>query len=404
MQPDWSTLVPVPWERDLSAVIVDVHDEGRRAARASTRGSSCAGRSSGWPRPASRRCFGVEYELFIFHCGEAGDARAARRPAARPAVGRAASGRPTACGGSRTCASSSPRPTLLLRDYGVAIESWSTELGYGNIECATNAAAAARGGRRRGPLQGRVQGAREAPRAGRELHRQVEHDAVGLVAGTSTSRCCATARNAFAGGEMDTLSETGRHYLGGLIECSRELSAFSTPNVNSYRRPSPELWAPTNASWGWDNRQASVRAITIDQEASRLEYRRPGADLNPYLAIASCLDSGLRGIANKIEPPRGVGRPGVRRRVDPELPGHARRGGRRARQVEAGARVVRRPLHRPLRRLAPRRGRHRARHPERAGAGLRGRALLRDRLMIDLTGKSILLTGRPAASARRRCA
>ena len=33
---------------------------------------------------------------------------------------------------------------VLLRDYGVAVESWSTELGYGNIECATNAAAAAR--------------------------------------------------------------------------------------------------------------------------------------------------------------------------------------------------------------------------------------------------------------------
>ena len=47
MQPDWSTLVPVPWERDLSAVIVGRDGEGRRAARASIRGSSCGGRSTG---------------------------------------------------------------------------------------------------------------------------------------------------------------------------------------------------------------------------------------------------------------------------------------------------------------------------------------------------------------------
>ena len=63
-----------------------------------------------------------------------------------------------------------------------------------------------------------------------------------------------------------------------------------------------------------------MRAITIDQEASRLEYRRPGADLNPYLSIASCLDSGLRGIANKIEPPEPSVGPAFADESIPQLP------------------------------------------------------------------------------------
>src|SRR4029079_12069740 len=100
-------------------------------------------------------------------------------------------------------------------------------------------------------------------------------------------------QNAFSTGEQDEFPDTGLRYLAGLLRHAPELSAFTCPNVNSYRRPSPELWAPTNASWGWDNRQAAVRVITLAASPPRLEYRRPGADFNPYLTIAACLDSGL---------------------------------------------------------------------------------------------------------------
>ncbi len=300
MQPDWSTLVPVPWEHDLSAVIVDVTAKDGQPLEVD-------------PRLQLRRAverlaatgfealFGVEYELFIFNCGEAGDAALrAGRPRDLLSVGR--EWQAYSLWRFEDMREFVAEADVLLRDYGVAIESWSTELGYGNIECATNALP---------PLEAADVAARF--KVGFKALAKRHGLVASFIAKWSMQESGSSGhlhqsllrdgRNAFAGGEMDTLSETGRHYLGGLIECSRELSAFSTPNVNSYRRPSPELWAPTNASWGWDNRQASVRAITIDQEASRLEYRRPGADLNPYLAIASCLDSGLRGIANKIEPP-----------------------------------------------------------------------------------------------------
>ena len=44
-------------------------------------------------------------------------------------------------------------------------------------------------------------------------------------------------RNAFWGGEMDTLSETGRHFLGGLIACARELSAFLNEQLPGHMVP-----------------------------------------------------------------------------------------------------------------------------------------------------------------------
>ena len=64
----------------------------------------------------------------------------------------------------------------------------------------------------------------------------------------------------------------------------------------------PGLWAPTEASWGVDNRTCALRAIAGSAKAQRVEYRVPGADANPYLALAAAVASGLHGIENEIEP------------------------------------------------------------------------------------------------------
>ncbi|HEU4598255.1 MAG TPA: hypothetical protein VFS26_00785, partial [Solirubrobacterales bacterium] len=69
-----------------------------------------------------------------------------------------------------------------------------------------------------------------------------------------------------------------------------------------------DQWAPTEVSWGWDNRQTTTRAITLNEGSSRFELRCVGADLQPYLAIGACLAGGLRGIEARLEPPPPVGR------------------------------------------------------------------------------------------------
>lgn len=112
------------------------------------------------------------------------------------------------------------------------------------------------------------------------------------------------ARNLFhdPGGQPYGMSETMRHFLGGLLACAPELSLFTAPNVNSYKRYAVASWAPTGVAWGRDNRTCAFRIVGYGQSL-RIESRIPGADTNPYLAYAACLAAGLHGIERRIEPP-----------------------------------------------------------------------------------------------------
>lgn len=109
-------------------------------------------------------------------------------------------------------------------------------------------------------------------------------------------------RNAFhdpAGRESATL----RHFLGGQLALMPELTALHWPTVNSYKRSVENTWAPTSATWGRENRTCAVRLIGDSPGATRLEYRQPGADANPYLSMAAALAAGLWGIGHEVEPP-----------------------------------------------------------------------------------------------------
>lgn len=112
-------------------------------------------------------------------------------------------------------------------------------------------------------------------------------------------------RNAFAGdktlGPLQ-VSDTFRFFLGGWLNHLPALMAFYAPTVNSYKRYQAGSWAPTRIAWSHDNRTAGFRVVGHDQSL-RIECRVPGADCNPYLALAAALLSGLDGIANQIEPP-----------------------------------------------------------------------------------------------------
>ena len=71
---------------------------------------------------------------------------------------------------------------------------------------------------------------------------------------------------------------------------------------NSYTRLIPGFWAPTAASWGVDNRTCALRAISGSDKSQRVEYRISAADINPHLALAAAIGSGIWGIENKVEP------------------------------------------------------------------------------------------------------
>ena len=97
------------------------------------------------------------------------------------------------------------------------------------------------------------------------------------------------------------LSDTFRWYLGGLLATAAEFALCWAPFINSYKRYQPGSWAPTAIGWGTDNRTLGFRVVGHGQ-GMRVESRVPGADCNPYIALAATVAGGLYGIDNKIEP------------------------------------------------------------------------------------------------------
>jgi glutamine synthetase len=98
------------------------------------------------------------------------------------------------------------------------------------------------------------------------------------------------------------ISTAMRHFIGGLQAFMPELLAMVAPTVNSYTRLIPGFWAPTEATWGIENRTCALRAIPGSEKSQRVEYRVAAADANPYIILAAALASGLAGIEQRIEP------------------------------------------------------------------------------------------------------
>src|ERR1017187_9135132 len=96
------------------------------------------------------------------------------------------------------------------------------------------------------------------------------------------------------------MSDLMRQFMAGQLALMREFAVMLLPTVNSYKRTAPGTWAPTNVTWGIDNRTTALRAIPDGSKATRVEHRLPGADSNPYLALAASLASGLYGIEKKL--------------------------------------------------------------------------------------------------------
>jgi glutamine synthetase len=98
------------------------------------------------------------------------------------------------------------------------------------------------------------------------------------------------------------MSAIFRHYLGGQLAGARQLAYLFAPYINSYKRYVAGTFAPILAVWSHDNRTCGFRVVGEDQSL-RVENRIPGADANPYLAIAATIASGLWGVERNLEPP-----------------------------------------------------------------------------------------------------
>lgn len=106
----------------------------------------------------------------------------------------------------------------------------------------------------------------------------------------------------------DNMSETMRHFVAGQQQLMPEFLSMIAPTINSFTRLVPGFWAPTQATWGVENRTTALRVIPGSEKSQRVEYRIAAADANPYLILAAALASGLYGIENKLQlEPKVVG-------------------------------------------------------------------------------------------------
>ena len=122
------------------------------------------------------------------------------------------------------------------------------------------------------------------------------------------------------------MSDLMRHYVAGLLAHASDVTAFLAPYVNSYKRFTVGMFAPTKAVWSTDNRTAGYRVCGAGTKGVRVECRVGGADLNPYLAMAAQLAAGLDGIERRLE-------------LEPEASGDVYRAGQ-ARQIPGTLRAA----------------------------------------------------------------
>jgi glutamine synthetase len=101
--------------------------------------------------------------------------------------------------------------------------------------------------------------------------------------------------------DPNKMSDVFRSYIAGQLLCLPEILPMFAPTINSYKRLVDGYWAPTKVTWGLDNRTTALRVIPGSSKSTRLETRVPGSDVNPYLAVAACVASGLYGVQKKLK-------------------------------------------------------------------------------------------------------
>jgi len=95
-------------------------------------------------------------------------------------------------------------------------------------------------------------------------------------------------------------------HIGGLQKYLPAAMPMIAPFVNSYRRLVRFLSAPINTHWGHENRTVGLRVPISDAKNRRVENRVPGADANPYLAIAASLACGYLGMVENVTPTKAM--------------------------------------------------------------------------------------------------
>ncbi len=298
--PDLSTLRIVPWLEATALVLCDIVDEADRSPIAVSPRQILGAQVDRARAAGFEPAIGAELEFFLF-----------RDSYAELAERRFADPRPHSDWIEDYHIFQTTRDEYVIRRIrnamdacGIPVEFSKGEAGYGQHEINLRYAAALEMADRQAIYKNAV---REiADQEGRSVTFMAKYseDDVG-----SSCHLHASLTDVEEGEPVfDTPAGTSpgsmrfRHFLGGVIAASRDLTLCWAPTLNSYKRYAPESWAPTAIAWGTDNRTCGYRVVGHGT-GTRLESRIPGADVNAYIAYAALIAAGVRGIEQQIEPP-----------------------------------------------------------------------------------------------------
>ncbi|CAB4330965.1 MAG: glutamine synthetase [Actinobacteria bacterium] len=112
----------------------------------------------------------------------------------------------------------------------------------------------------------------------------------------------------------DKLSNFGLQFVAGILDHLPAMIAISCPSYNSYDRLKPDAWAGNTVSWGYDNRECTLRVASPfrgrEAESINLELKACDASSNPYLVLAAVIYAGIDGVLRNLQPPKDcVGNP-----------------------------------------------------------------------------------------------
>ena len=104
--------------------------------------------------------------------------------------------------------------------------------------------------------------------------------------------------------DPDGLSATAKSFTQGILDHAPAMLPLIGPTPNCYRRLKPHTFAPSNISWGIEDRTAMVRVKATKDDATHLEMRAASGLSNPYLSAAATLAAGLLGVqeARSLQP------------------------------------------------------------------------------------------------------
>ncbi|CDH58101.1 glutamine synthetase [Lichtheimia corymbifera JMRC:FSU:9682] len=196
-----------------------------------------------------------------------------------------------------------------LREFNIELEAWHTEMGPGIYEAAVAYRNASEAGDRAALLKTSMKQIALQHGLMATFMAKPDQGHMGCSGHMHISLKDEQGRNLFTPRDASDasdihpeMSKTMVHFLAGVLRALPSILAVLAPTVNSYKRLVENQWAPVTVSWGIENRMGAIRVIVPPSalpNATRLEVRVPGSDVNPPLAMAAILKAGHWGIKTK---------------------------------------------------------------------------------------------------------